>query len=410
MDQRADRASSFGSVLAVGEFRALWAAQALSVVGDQLARVALSVLVFQRTGSALLTATVYALSFLPWVLGGPLLAGQADRLPRREVMVGCDLARVGIVGLMAVPRVPILALAVLVFLAELFEPPFSAARAALLPDVLPDDRYVTGSAIANVTREAGQLLGFGVGGVLVAVLHPRGALLVDALSFGLSALLLWIGVRHRPAAHLTGGHQPLRHLRDGVALILGTPRLRALVLLAWLCAVYVVPEGLAAPLAALTHGGPVAIGLLLAANPAGTVVGSLLLARLARPSRRLELMLPLAVVAVAPLGLFWLRPALPVMLGLLFLSGIGSAYNLPANAAFVWAVPSRVRGQAFGVVQTGMYVGQGLALAAGGALAQLTTPYAVIAGAGVVGVLAVLVLYTQRAAFQAPAGAVAEAG
>jgi MFS family permease len=69
----------------------LWAAAAQSVVGDQLARVALSVLDFQRTGSAAWTAGMYALTQLPALLSGVLLSGLADRFSRRAVMVTCDL-------------------------------------------------------------------------------------------------------------------------------------------------------------------------------------------------------------------------------------------------------------------------------------------------------------------------------
>ncbi len=73
----------FRSVFAEREFRWLWAAGVQSLLGDQLARVALSVLVFERTASSLLTAAVYALTFLPAFLGGVLLGGVADRYPRR---------------------------------------------------------------------------------------------------------------------------------------------------------------------------------------------------------------------------------------------------------------------------------------------------------------------------------------
>src|SRR5450759_33138 len=62
--------ATFGAVFAVPAFRVLWLAQVLSVVGDQLARVALSVLTFHRTGSPLLTGAGYALSYLPAVAGG----------------------------------------------------------------------------------------------------------------------------------------------------------------------------------------------------------------------------------------------------------------------------------------------------------------------------------------------------
>src|SRR5438270_5933412 len=108
------RRVTFRDVLANREFRALYVAQALSVAGDQLARIAVAVLVFSRSHSALLTAASFGLSYLPWVVGGPLLAGYADRLRRRQVMVVCDVARALMVLLMAVPNMPTVMLLVLV--------------------------------------------------------------------------------------------------------------------------------------------------------------------------------------------------------------------------------------------------------------------------------------------------------
>src|SRR3954465_2383485 len=88
------------------EFRALWLARSLSLLGDQLARVAVAILVFQRTDSAALTGLAYALTFLPY-LAGPFSAGVADRRSRRAALVSLDLARAGTVALMALPRVPL---------------------------------------------------------------------------------------------------------------------------------------------------------------------------------------------------------------------------------------------------------------------------------------------------------------
>ncbi|HEY7592819.1 MAG TPA: MFS transporter, partial [Actinophytocola sp.] len=75
------RAPGFSAVLAVPEFRALWLAEAQSVFGDQLAKVALTILVYDRTGSALLAATAYALTFLSALAGGLGLSQLADRFP-----------------------------------------------------------------------------------------------------------------------------------------------------------------------------------------------------------------------------------------------------------------------------------------------------------------------------------------
>src|ERR1051326_5068197 len=99
--------ATFGAVFAIGEFRALWLAQILSVAGDQLARVALTLLVFDRTHSPLLAAVTYAASIVPTFLGGILLSSLADRLPRREVMIACDVIRALLVCAMVVPGVPI---------------------------------------------------------------------------------------------------------------------------------------------------------------------------------------------------------------------------------------------------------------------------------------------------------------
>lgn len=72
--------ATFREVLGIAEFRALWLAELQSIAGDQLARVALTVLVFSRTNSAAWTGLTYALTYLPDLIGGPLLAGLADPL------------------------------------------------------------------------------------------------------------------------------------------------------------------------------------------------------------------------------------------------------------------------------------------------------------------------------------------
>src|SRR6202040_744804 len=114
----------FRDVFAVAEFRALWAAQLLSVIGDQLARVALTVLVYDRTRSALLAAITFVASIVPTFVGGVMLAWLADRYPRRAVMIACDLIRCGLVLVMALPGMPLLAMVVLLCGVTLIGAPF----------------------------------------------------------------------------------------------------------------------------------------------------------------------------------------------------------------------------------------------------------------------------------------------
>ena len=193
------RRVTFRDVLANREFRALYVAQALSVVGDQLARIAVAVLVFAHSHSALLTAASFALSYLPWVIGGPLLSGYADRLRRRNVMIFCDLARGVLVLGLTLPNLPTAALLVLVTLVALLEPPFSASRASMLPDVVGEgETYAIAATLSNTTNNLGVVLGFAVGGFVVAALGASATVILDTLTFAASAALLAFGVQDRP--------------------------------------------------------------------------------------------------------------------------------------------------------------------------------------------------------------------
>jgi MFS family permease len=385
------RPATWRSLLADGEYRALWSAQAVSIAGDQLARVALTVLVFDRTNSPLRTAAVYALTYLPWVIGGPLLSGLADRIPRRTIMIGCNTASAVLLAAMAIPGIPLAGLCALLFLAVLLEPLFSAARSSLIADVLPDDRYVLASALGNVTTQTGQVAGFALGGIAVGLLGSRPALLIDGATFLLSAAVVAIRVRRRPAASGVdeGGLAGWRaRIASGARLVFGDPRLRTLLILSWLAAYYIVPEGLAGPYVERDlGGGSLGVGLLLAAQPAGVVIGGLLLTRLVPPARRLSLMVPLAALALGPLVLIALRPSLEISIALLVVAGLGASYQLVSNATFVQSVAPARRGQAFGLATAGLFVGQGLGIVVAGAIAEKFPPSAVIAGAGVLGLL-----------------------
>ncbi|MFC6933349.1 hypothetical protein ACFQHO_25415 [Actinomadura yumaensis] len=108
---------------------------------------------------------------------------------------------------------------------------------------------------------------------------------------------------------------------------------------AWLCAFYVVPEGLAAPYAATFDDSAVTVGLLMSAMPAGMVVGAFLFSRCVRPTNRLRAMGWMSMLACLPLIGSGTHPPLEAVVVLWALSGVGSAYQLAANAAFVAAVP-----------------------------------------------------------------------
>lgn len=380
--------ATYGEAFAVAEFRALWLAQLTSVAGDQLARVALTVLVFDQTGSAGWSAVTYALTFLPDLVGGPLLSGLADRYPRRRVMVICDLLRAILVAAMAIPGLPLWLVGSLLFAVQLCSAPFSAARAALLPTILTGDRYVAGSSISNITAQLAQLVGFAAGGTIVAGVGVGNALLVDAATFAVAAGLIWRGVREHqvPAPDATSRPGWWESLTVGSVLVWRDTRLRYLIALACVSGFYVTVEGLAVPYAAELGGGPIEAGLLFAANPAGQVVGMLLLTR-QRPDVRIRLIGPLAIASCLPLVFCGFGPGLTVTLALWVASGIAAAYQLPANTTFVLGTPEAQRGQAFGLARTLLIVSQGGGVLLAGVAADRWSPSVVVAAAGAVGIL-----------------------
>ena len=388
-----DRAT-YSEVFAIGEFRALWTAQVLSYAGDQFAQVAIAILVYGRTRSPFLTALAYALTYLPPIAGGPLLSGLADLFPRRRVMIICDLVRVGTVGLMALPAMPFAPLCVLLFCTVLIGAPFNSARTALMPDVLPGDKFVLGSAIGNITFQVSQIVGFVAGAAVVATLGTHRTLAVDALTFFLSALIIAVGVRPRPSPRREDDAR--RSLwaisADGVHIVFGNPVLRTLLLFGWLAGFAIVPEGLAAPYAHSLHHGALAVGLMMAAMPSGIVVGAFAFGKLAAPTARMRMMGWLAMLSCAPLIASVWNPPLWVVLAALVLAGAGSAYQLAAAAAFVQALTPQTRARAFGVAQSGLYAVQGLGILAGGAVAEAIGPALAVGLAGLAGLTAATML------------------
>jgi MFS family permease len=387
-----ERAATYAEVFAVREYRHLFVAYLLSLLGDQLTAVTVAYLVYRGTGSAALAAAAYASSYLAWLVGGPLLSGLADRYPRRRVLIVCDLARAALVPLAALPAVPAPALVAMLFAVNLMRPPFVAARAALLPDVLDGDRYAVANGVDNICAQVVQVVGFAVGGSLVALLSLRGALLVDAGTFLVSALLIARGVRARPAPRRPTG--PTRRGRaDGLRVLVADPRLRAYVLVLWTASAFTyAAEGLMAPLARQYDGNAATMGVLLAAAPTGMALGGVALTRFCPPAARPRLILPLAALSAGVLTAAWLVPPLWVLLLLLGLAGAASAFAVPLNALFGRAVPPVYRGRAFGVAVTGLSGLQGTAMVLAGLAADRWSATTVVGFSGLSGAVAVLAL------------------
>lgn len=385
----AARPATYREVFAVGQFRVLFGSYTLFLIGETVRMLALSVTVYAATGSPLMSALAYAAGFLPYALGGALLLAFADRWRPRTVLIGYEVLRAAVSAVLAAGLLPVPAMLALVFVTGLTSAVASASRTALLPDLLDGDRYVLGRAVFSMAAGGTQVLGFAVGGMLIAAVGAQSALWITAATCLVSAGLLQLRLADHPRRR-TGGSAGISETWQVNRTLLCRPAVRALLLAHWLApALMVGAEGVLVPYAAQV-GAPDAAGLLFTAVAAGMFAGNLIVGRLVRPAGRERLAGPLALALGLPLLGFALRPAPGYAAILLTVSGFGVAYQLALARRFLDAVHETQRGQAFGLLLTGTMTLQGLAAAAGGALGEAAAPGLVVTLAGAASAIAAL--------------------
>jgi predicted MFS family arabinose efflux permease len=389
----------YRDVLGAAEFRAIFAANIMSMLGSVVAAVALTVLIYQQTRSPALAASVMALSFLPYLIGGALLGAAADRLPARRVLVACDLASAALIGCMIIPGVPLPALLALLFAIGLISPVYQGVRSAVLPEVLPPGpRYVLGRALMRMVAQSAQIVGYGVGGLLLAILSPRGALAADALSFAASGLMLRFGTTARPGSATRRGSMA-RDSLAGLRKVFAHRPTRRILLFSWLVpACVVAPEALAAPYA--THiGQPArAAGFLLMGLPIGTVAADIIAARLLTSRLQRRIIIPAALLSFGPLTTFAASPGLVLAVGLLAAAGLGSAWTAGIDGLLIDTAPPSLRNRTLALAGAGLMFTQGAGFALWGIAGQYLPVAVVIPLAATAGVLTATILRPPRAA------------
>ncbi|WP_336203962.1 MFS transporter [Nonomuraea sp. LPB2021202275-12-8] len=383
---------TYADIFGEREFRALFVSRALSTIGDYVARAALVITVFAETGSVALMGFTFALTTLPDLIGGPMLAGLADRFPRRAVMVVADLGRALLLLLMAIPGLPLSGLWALLFVIRLLDSPFNSAYMSTMAVVLPGKRLVKGAAVTQLVNHVAYTVGYGAGGVIVALTGLSVVLVSNAATFALSGLVILLGMQVRPATARAGSSSSwLGATLVAIRYITAHPRLRLIMLFPFPIATTLVCATLAPPYTAQVDHGPTAAGLLMAAGPAGIVVGLWILPLLI-PDQRARHVVVLSITSCAPLMLFVAVPGVVVAAALIVISGIALYFWIPLAAEFTQAIPDDMRGQAVGLLTTAMRVTQGTAILIFGLTAQNAMSSTVIAASGAIGTVMVAVL------------------
>ena len=373
--------ATYTTVLAEPAFRTMFGTRTLGIAAETLRILALSLLVYEQSRSPLLGALAFGAGFVPQAAGGLLLGAVADRIPARPLLV-CGYGLEAVVALvLALGGLPVGASRVVVAAVACLTPVVTGAGGRLVATVLTGDAYVLGRSVLGMASSGAQLLGLAAGGVAVAALGPRHALLVSAGVHVVSALWARIGLPASARAEASRG--AVRASWAGSRRILGDRVVLRLLLAQWLpCAFVTGGEALLVPYAS-TRGFPSAWAAgLLAAMPVGMLLGDLLVGRLVAPPARERLVQALEVMLGAPQIAVAAGPPMPVVIGLLVLAGGGFSYGLGLQRAFLGAVPQDVRGQGFAVLSTGLMTLQGAGPALFGALGEWTGPAIAVACAG----------------------------
>lgn len=180
------------SAFAIPAFRRLWAAGLISDTGDWLLFIALPLVVFQLSGSALGASIAFLLELAPAVLLAPLAARLTSRFDRRWIMVtvnvGQALALLPLLAVHGATELPIAYGVIVVHasLSTLFEP----AKNSLLPDLIAIDRLVSANALIGLNQNLGRLIGGPIGGLLLVVGDLRLIVAADAVTYLVSAALI----------------------------------------------------------------------------------------------------------------------------------------------------------------------------------------------------------------------------
>ena len=370
--------------------RRLATARLISITGGAAAYTALMFTVYERTRSPAWLSATLVLTFGVTGLLAPIAGAIGDRFDRRRVMIVSDLAGVAAFAGMAFAGDPgwLLALA---FISAVVETPFWMASAAAIPNMVEPSDLSWANSLISLGRNAGIMVGPAIGGVLVAAIGPAWVFSLNAMTFAVSAVLVWTvrapfeGERSDATEH--------RGLRAGFVFIARDRVLRTLVL-AWTGLVFGFGLVMVAdvPLVEHFHAGSIGYGLLITFWGAGSVVGSFAGRFLNEDREPRALFLGTALIAVTTAAIAvspWFGPILVIAL----LSGVGDAIVLVAEQGIQQrrtpdAVRSRVIAASEGLTSIAFVMG----FAAAGVVLRTVGPQNVYAIGGLTGAIGALVL------------------
>jgi len=372
MQRARERFVAAFSVLQIHDMRRVWASQVLSEVGDWAARFALAVLVYDRTGSPFLTAATLAVTYLPYLLS-PIITPVVQRYSLRRMMIGSDLVRMVLFALIALP-LPTWSLLVLAFVAGTATPPFEAARTAVIPEAAGEERMADGYALSNVTFQTAQAFGLALGGALLLFIGPEAALILNAATFGVSAVLL---VSIQAGRTPPPPEPPIVRTRQAFALVARRGLLRQMLMFFLLLAL--ADAAISALLPVFLRSAdvnPIVMAGLIATAPLVGAFSGTIVPREGSPTRLLHISCTVTILAASPAAVLFALAGVgqgPTIVWLTLAAviayGVTIAADTPTMTGSMMIVPEHLRAPFVSIMQPGLMGIQAFGALAAGALA-----------------------------------------
>lgn len=352
-------------------YRRLWSARTASQWGDVFATVALVLLVFELTGSALGVSAVVFAEILPVLLLAPLAGTVVDRLPRVQVMVAADLWRALLATALIFVGNNVAAVYVIAFGLSLGAVLFNPAANSALPALVNDDELIAANSAIWTAAVLSQVALAPIAGIVYAAFGAGPAFGINAASFLVSAAVL-IGLKLPAAVPSTNRRGFFVDAAAGIGLLTGDRLLRALAAGQLLAALSAGATSALLVVLAQDHLDlqPSGFGLLLGAIGAGAVLGPFVLTRLVSDPRRPAFVFgPYVVRGVVDVVLA-VFTALPLALLALAVYGLGTSSGaVTFNSLLQAHTPEHVRGRVFASFDLLWQLGRLVSLLVGGLLA-----------------------------------------
>jgi len=377
------------------DYRRLWLGQVVSVVGDKINQIAMAMMVYAITGSMLQMGIMLGVTFLPAALFGVLAGVYVDRWDRRATMVWADVARAALV--VAIPFVVPFGIYwayLLAFVVSTISLFFLPAKRAVIPEIVPQEQLMAANSLDNASESVAELVGLGLGGALVALLHYPGAFAIDAATFLFSAgMISSMGYRRVPASASGAPPSVIAEAKEGLRYIWRSNVLRELLTIYVLAAVLgsaAIAICYALALVRYSAGAP-GLALLDGGIAAGALVGAIAVAR-SGPSRPgLKFLVGTAAFG-ASLMLVSLASTIWVAVLLLVMGGIANMwFFIPATTILQTHATAELRGRVMAASTTATRLAMVVGIVGAGALADKTSIawLAAITGAAAIGVAAI---------------------